>query len=128
MIDNYFELKYYDFKKNKHIFNLFLSLIVLLTIFSNIKISKYVSYNLIKKSNNLYIKCNHNCNIIEKENTLLLSNQSIKYSFKERINNLFEITLLDDIKINNNSNVKIRLQKESELNALFNIFKKKGVY
>lgn len=127
MIDNYLELKFYDFKKNKYIFNLVLSLILILTILSNMKISKYVSFNLVKDNNNLYIECNHNCNVIKEENTFLLNNQNINYLFKNKINNLFEITVLDDIKINNNSNIKIRLQKESELNALFNIFKKKGV-
>ena len=127
MVDNYLELKFYDFKKSKHILYFLLSLILILTIFSNMKISKYVSFNLVKDNNSLYIECNHNCNVIKEESTLLLYNRNINYLFKNKINNLFEITILDDIKINNNSNIKIRLQKESELNALFNIFKKKGV-
>ena len=127
MVDNYLELKFYDFKKTKHILYFLLSLILILTIFSNMKISKYVSFNLVKDNNSLYIECNHNCNVIKEKSTLLLYNRNINYLFKNKINNLFEITILDDIKINNNSNIKIRLQKESELNALFNIFKKKGV-
>ena len=127
MVDNYLELKFYEFKKSKHILYFLLSLILILTIFSNMKISKYVSFNLVKDNNSLYIECNHNCNVIKEESTLLLYNRNINYLFKNKINNLFEITILDDIKINNNSSIKIRLQKESELNALFNIFKKKGV-
>ena len=127
MVDNYLELKFYDFKKTKHILYFLLSLILILTIFSNMKISKYVSFNLVKDNNSLYIECNNNCNVIKEKSTLLLYNRNINYLFKNKINNLFEITILDDIKINNNSNIKIRLQKESELNALFNIFKKKGV-
>lgn len=127
MVDNYLELKFYDFKKSKHILYFLLSLILILTIFSNMKISKYVSFNLVKDNNSLYIECNHNCNVIKEESTLLLYNRNINYLVKNKINNLFEITILDDIKINNNSSIKIRLQKESELNALFNIFRKKGV-
>ena len=127
MVKNYFELKLYNYKKRKQTFIFILLFVFVITFVSNIKISKYISYSLVKENNELYIKCDYDCDVIKKRKTIFLNNQSIKYLYKTKVNNLYKITLLDKVKIINSTNVKMCLQKERAYNALLNIFKKKGV-
>lgn len=125
MIENYFELKFYKNKNNKYLFYILTLLITFLVFLSRIKINKYVNFKLLKINNIYYIKCENHCSTIMNRNTIQFDNHNLTYKFKSKMDNLYEINILDKNEINNNADVKIPLKKQSVHNALFNIFKRK---
>lgn len=126
MIDNYFELKMYDFKRNNFLITLIIILFIFMIILSSLKVTKYNSYSLINDGANLFIKCNNDCKVIEDGKTLLYKSKKIPYIYLNEINNdLYKIKIKNNISFKNTQIVKVPLYKISEQSIIFNVFKRK---